>query len=90
MAAGRVIVAPDQPNIREVLDHDRTALLFDPAVPGAMWQAVARLLGDANLRNRLGDAARQAVVDRDFTWRGNAARIVAWAEAARPAYAVRQ
>jgi glycosyltransferase involved in cell wall biosynthesis len=90
MAAGRAIVAPDQPNIREVLDHDRTALLFDPAVPGAMWQAVARLLGDANLRNRLGDAARQAVVDRDFTWRGNAARIVAWAEAARPAYAVRQ
>jgi glycosyltransferase involved in cell wall biosynthesis len=80
MAAGRAIVAPDQPNIREVLEHDRTALLFDPAQEGAMWAAIARLLGDAALRRRLGTAARAELERRDFTWRGNAARIVAWAE----------
>ena len=83
MAAGRAIVAPDQPNIREVLEHERTALLFDPACEGAMWAAIARLLGDAALRRRLGAAARAELERRDFTWPGNAARIVAWAEAAR-------
>jgi glycosyltransferase involved in cell wall biosynthesis len=80
MAAGRAIVAPDQPNIREILAHERTALLFDPARPGAMWNAVARLLADPALRSRLGAAARAELEARDFTWRGNAARIVRWAE----------
>jgi len=86
MAAGRAIVAPDQPNIREVLEHERTALLFDPGRAGAMGEAIARLLGDAPLRRRLGAAARAELERRDFTWSGNAARIVAWAEAiqARP------
>ena len=83
MAAGRAIVAPDQPNIREVLEHERTALLFDPARAGAMWEAIARLLGDAALRRKLGAAARAELIRRDFTWSGNAARIVAWAQAAR-------
>lgn len=80
MAAGRAIVAPDQPNIREILRDDETALLFDPSAAGAMWQAIQRLIGDAPLRRRLGDAARAEITRRDYTWRGNAARIVAWAE----------
>ena len=85
MAAGRAIVAPDQPNIREILAHERTALLFDPARPEAMWEAVARLLADPALRARLGAAARAELEARDFTWRGNAARIVAWASGRAPA-----
>ncbi len=80
MAAGRAIVAPDQPNIREVLAHERTALLFDPAVPGAMWAAVERLVTDPALRARLGTAARAEVLHRDLTWAGNARRAVALAE----------
>ena len=79
MAAGRAIVAPDQPNIREVLQDGRTALLFDPARPDAMWEAVARLLEDRGLRARLGQAARAELEARDYTWRGNAKRIVRWA-----------
>jgi glycosyltransferase involved in cell wall biosynthesis len=81
MAAGRAIVAPDQPNIREILTHERTALLFDAEAPGAMWQAVLRLAGDAALRRRLGAAARAELQERDWTWHGNAGRIVRWAEA---------
>jgi glycosyltransferase involved in cell wall biosynthesis len=81
MAAGRAIVAPDQPNLREVLVHEQTALLFDPTVKGAMWAAVERLVTDADLRQRLGRAARQAVIARDLTWAGNARRAVALAEA---------
>ncbi|WP_428662845.1 glycosyltransferase family 4 protein [Reyranella sp.] len=82
MAAGRAIIAPDQPNIREVLEQGRTALLFDPASPETMWQAVETLARDSALRARLGTAAREEILQRDFTWAGNACRVVALAERA--------
>jgi glycosyltransferase involved in cell wall biosynthesis len=82
MAAGQAIIAPDQPNIREVLEQGRTALLFDPASPEAMWQGIETLARDAPLRARLGAAAREEVLQRDFTWAGNASRVVALAEGA--------
>ena len=80
MAAGRAIVAPDQPNIREVLRDGETAVLFSPDEPGAMWRAISRLADDAALRQRIGLAARQEIAQRNYTWQGNAARVVAWAE----------
>ena len=79
MAAGRAIVAPDQPNIREILTDGETALLFDPARADGVWTAVLRLAGDAGLRGRLGGAARAEIERRRYTWAGNAARLVAWA-----------
>ncbi len=79
MAAGCAIVAPDQPNICEVLTQGETALLFQPDVPGAMWGAVERLIGDAALRVRLGQAARAALERRDYSWAGNARRVAALA-----------
>ena len=78
MAAARAIVAPDQPNIREILTHDQTALLFDPADPQSMWSAIERLVNDPALRARLGTAARAELERRDYTWTGNARRIAAW------------
>jgi glycosyltransferase involved in cell wall biosynthesis len=81
MAAGRAIIAPDQPNIREILRHEATALLFDPAQEGALWEAVLRLVDDTPLRMRLGAAAREEIARRDHTWRANADLLVAWAEA---------
>jgi glycosyltransferase involved in cell wall biosynthesis len=80
MAAGCAIVAPAQPNIEEILQHERTALLFDTAAPGAMWAAVERLIEDAALRHRLGAAARDELETQNYTWAGNAARVIAWAE----------
>jgi glycosyltransferase involved in cell wall biosynthesis len=84
MAAGRAIVAPDQPNIREVLEHERTALLFDPAQEGALWQAITRLARDPGLRARLGAAARRELEARDYTWHGNANRVTRLAQASSP------
>jgi glycosyltransferase involved in cell wall biosynthesis len=77
MAAGKPIIAPDQPNIREVLVDGETALLFDARDPATMWLAVRRLLEDHALRARLGAAAREEIVRRDYTWRGNAVRTLA-------------
>ena len=79
MAAGCAIAAPDQPNIGEVLADGHTALLFPPNQPGAMWSAVERLIADPSLRRRLGEAARAELVRRDYSWAGNARRVVGMA-----------
>jgi len=68
MALGRAIVAPDAPNIREVLVHEQTALLFDPQSSDDFCRAIERLARDGAIRKRLGDAARAALIERDLTW----------------------
>ncbi|MEO3471558.1 glycosyltransferase family 4 protein [Roseomonas sp. CAU 1739] len=83
MAAARPIVAPDQPNLREVLQDGQTALLFDPAREGALWDAVVSLATDPALRARIGAAARAEILARDLTWQGNARRVTALIETVR-------
>ena len=75
MAAGRAIVAPDIPAMRELIEYERTALLFNPAEDGAMLRAAARLVADPQLRARLGEAARAEIARRDLTWRGLVRRL---------------
>ncbi len=77
MAAELALVAPDQPNLREVLEPGRNALLFPPGDGAALTAALGRLCADPALRAQLGRAARATVVERDLTWRGNARRIAA-------------
>jgi len=79
MALGKAIVAPDQPNIREVLHADVSGLLFDPAEPASMTAAIARLAQDDGLRARLGAGARNAIEERGYTWKENARRVSALA-----------
>lgn len=79
MALGKAIVAPDQPNIREVLTTGINAVLFDPMQQGELASAIVRLAADAETRERLGKAARATIDSRNFTWRANADRILALA-----------
>lgn len=79
MALSKAIVAPNQPNIREILSHEANALLFEPGNPAAMAAAIARLATDAALRDRLGSAARATIFDRHLLWRSNAQKIAALA-----------
>ncbi len=76
MAAGLAVVGPDQPNIREVLDDGRNAVLVPSGDGEALRGALVRLAGDADLRRRLGAAARRSIEELDLTWRGNARRVV--------------
>lgn len=80
MAAGVVPVAPDQPNLREVLTNGEDSLLFPPGDGAALNQALGRLAADASLRETLGAAAKSAVTERDLTWEGNARRVVSQIE----------
>ena len=77
MGLGRAIVAPDQPNIREVLVDGETALLFPPDDTDRFRACITRLCQDDSLRRRLGVAAARAITDRDLTWEANARRVLA-------------
>lgn len=75
MTLGRAIIAPDQPNIREILRDNTNALLFDPLVRQSFAAALSRLCADGELRRRLGRAARRAVEETPLTWAHNATKI---------------
>jgi glycosyltransferase involved in cell wall biosynthesis len=69
-AAGTAVVVTDRCGVAELLDG-RAALVVPPE-PDAIREAVARLLADAPLRERLGAGGRD--VARDTTWDAVAAR----------------
>jgi len=76
MALGRAIIAPDAPNIREILSLEVDALLFEPNNPDSLAAAIRRLVGDAALRARLGAAAAGKIQREDITWARNARRAI--------------
>ena len=76
LALGRVVLAPDQPNLREVLTHGENAWLFDPSEPGAMQRAIERLLNDVDARQRLAVGALRTIPERELTWERNAERVL--------------
>jgi glycosyltransferase involved in cell wall biosynthesis len=75
MAARLAIVAPDQPNIHELVRDRESALLFRAGSEQGLAAALQELIHDRTLRERLGRAARASVEHRRLTWRDNAQRI---------------
>jgi len=67
MMSGLPIVSTDTCGMRDVIAHERTGLLVAPRSPGALRDALERLLGDRTLRARLGQAAREEARAR-YTW----------------------
>ncbi|MBL8482542.1 MAG: glycosyltransferase family 4 protein [Rhodocyclaceae bacterium] len=74
MAAGVPVVASDLPATREILRHGEHGLLVRPERPGELARALRALLDDADLRARLGAAAR-AHVAAHYTWRAARAKL---------------
>ena len=75
MALGKAILATDRENIKETLTHGENAVLFSDQDEGALFSALDVLIGDAALRARLGEAARETLLRRNLTWAHNAARV---------------
>ncbi|HTV17134.1 MAG TPA: glycosyltransferase [Polyangiaceae bacterium] len=85
LAAGRPIVAPDLPDMREVLRHDHNALLVPTGDDDAASLAVARVIGEPGLAERLSQGARETAAG--LTWDARAARILSFLETRRSALA---
>ncbi len=80
MAMEKAILAPDMENIRDLLQDGETALLFKPDDARSLKEKLLRLMEDGDLRRRLGQNARR-IVEKKFTWLGNARKTVELAAA---------
>ncbi len=75
MGSGRPILAGDTPDVREILEDGRNALLTRPDSLDALVAGISALTGDATLARRLGAAS--LADSRNFTWSARAAKIAA-------------
>ncbi|MBN1866648.1 glycosyltransferase family 4 protein [Candidatus Sumerlaeota bacterium] len=83
MALGKPIVASDLEGIREVLEHERNALLFRRDDADDLAAQLRRLLDSPSLQERL---ARQALSDAaQYTWENRAAAVLRFIESLRTA-----
>ncbi|WP_341888297.1 glycosyltransferase family 4 protein [Variovorax sp. YR752] len=80
LALSKAIVAPNRPNIAEVLEDDVNALLFDEQREGHFEAALTRLCRDGALRERLARGAGATIARRSLTWLSNARRVCRIAE----------
>jgi len=78
MAAGRPVVATNLPSIREHVDHEREALLFEDGSSESLAAAIRRLLDDEKLASRLGAAGRAKA--EAYSWSRRADRLIAFLE----------
>jgi glycosyltransferase involved in cell wall biosynthesis len=73
LATGRAILTSDLPVFHEVL-NENNAVFAPPQNLPAWITAMQILIGDASLRQRLGEQARQDAVQ--YTWRARAKRVI--------------
>jgi glycosyltransferase involved in cell wall biosynthesis len=64
MALGLPVVASRAGGNVDLVSHDLDGLLVPPREPAAFAAALARLLGDAALRRRLGERGRRTARER--------------------------
>jgi len=76
MACGRAVVATRVGGLPDAIEDGVTGLLVPPRDPAALRAALERLLGDPELRARLGAAARRAAAER-FGWAASTAATAA-------------
>jgi len=75
-AAGRAILAADLPAVRCVLEPGAHALLYNPRKVSHIRNAILELAESPELRRRLGEAARERVLEK-FTWQSAREQLLA-------------
>ena len=74
MAMALPVVTIDIPPLNDIVREGREGLLFHAGDIGDLTSALGRLAGDAGLRERLGESARQRVV-ANYSWQAHCAAL---------------
>lgn len=75
MAQGKAVVAPNMPNICDIICSGETGLLFAPEDGASLAETLLKLDGNSKLKNMLGTNARTVVTDR-LNWQANARNVI--------------
>jgi alpha-maltose-1-phosphate synthase len=84
LAAGRPIIAPDLPDVSEVLHHEENALMVPPDNVEAAAAAIRLAVSHQPATEKLGYAARQNAAY--FTWQARAERFSAFLQNVCPGF----
>lgn len=84
MAAGTPVLASRIPGYANVLTHGREGFFSEPKNPPSIAAGLVRLLSDAELRGRLGEAGKRTADQYD--WPVTARRILAYYQRIRTEY----
>ncbi|MCL5962698.1 MAG: glycosyltransferase family 4 protein [Chloroflexi bacterium] len=76
MAMGKPIVASNIVGYRELIRHGQEGLLVEPKNPRSVADALIQLLGNAELRQSMGESGRFKALD--YSWSQIAARLIAY------------
>ncbi len=76
LAAGIATLVPDQPNLREYIIDGENGLLFASGNPDDLYRQLLRIVSDRELARRIGSAGRTSLIENQWTWHGNAERVV--------------
>jgi len=76
LALGKAVVAPDKPNIAEVVTNEAQALLFTPGDAQSLAAALERLCTLPELRRRLEMAGARLIEEAGYDWLSNARRVL--------------
>lgn len=66
-AAGTVVIACDAGSVREIVEHDVTGVLVPPETPGAIAEAISRIIDDASYAGRLVENATEVVARHELS-----------------------
>jgi glycosyltransferase involved in cell wall biosynthesis len=75
MGMGKTLVAPRVAALKEVLEHGKSAFLFDPGDVKQITRALVTLASNATMRETLGRNARK-LAEEKYNWDRNAAATV--------------
>jgi glycosyltransferase involved in cell wall biosynthesis len=75
MATGKPIISSNLPVLREVLTHERNALLVEPDNLDAWEKAIRRLQKNPNLAANLGNQAKKDLIE-NYTWEARAKKVL--------------
>ena len=76
LAAGIATLVPDQPNLREYVVDGENGLLFASGDSDDLYRQLLRIVSDRELARRIGSAGRTSLIENQWTWSGNAERVV--------------
>ncbi|MBW3565123.1 MAG: glycosyltransferase [Acidobacteria bacterium] len=83
MAAGKPVVATSISGIPELVEHETSGLLVDPANSRQLANALRRLIADPELRRRLSEKGREKVV-AEFDLRDVVSRLIPKLDSVNP------